>query len=521
MIPDNRVITITSELLASVSILEILPTIQQKVEFADRAMKTILGFTDSGFCLREYLPSFPVDAACLGCRVKDAARMDRLFDCPLQNNPNYRMIPLSTTESFFGYFLVSEEFIKQIFVFEHLLLNFLTILSISLDNLQKSHDLEKLNLSLQQSEARYMVLSGQFEAILDHIPGMVFHKDKKNNFIHVNKYLAQSQGKEKEELEGKNLSDIYTKAYSEDYYQDDLSVINSGVAKLNIVEPWETSKGIKWVSTSKIPFIDGNGEIIGVIGISMDITEHKQAEEEIKSKNKELQNLNATKDRFFSIIAHDLKSPFNSIVGFSKLLVEKVKENNYNGIERYAGIILQSSEHALELIMNLMEWSRSQTGRIEFNPEYFEIVDFITGITPLFADIAGQKSIIIKKDLPPNSPVFADKAMVSTILRNLISNAIKFTRPGGEIVIKAKEQPNELIVSVSDNGVGISAVTMGKLFRIDENYTTPGTNNEKGTGLGLILCKEFAEKLGGKIWVESLEGKGSTFYFTLPDNTES
>jgi len=192
------------------------------------------------------------------------------------------------------------------------------------------------------------------------------------------------------------------------------------------------------------------------------------------------------------------------------------KEKDYAGIEKYAEIIQQSSERAMDFLMNIMEWSRSQTGRMEFSPEHFEMENLIKEITLVFDDIAGQKSIVIKKILPPNAPVFADKAMLSTVLRNLISNALKFTRPGGEIIISAEESQNEIKVSLADNGVGIPEDSIDKLFRLDENISTPGTQNEQGTGLGLILCKEFVEKHGGKIWVESEIGKRSSFSFTIP-----
>jgi signal transduction histidine kinase len=168
--------------------------------------------------------------------------------------------------------------------------------------------------------------------------------------------------------------------------------------------------------------------------------------------------------------------------------------------------------------MNLMDWTRAQTGRMEFNPEYFEIIDLIDENILLFDGIAAQKGITINRILPPKIPVFADKEMLNTVCRNLISNAIKFTKPEGEIFISAIEKQTEIMVSVSDNGVGISKTNIGKLFRIDQNYTTSGTNREQGTGLGLLLCKEFVEKHGGQIRVDSLEGIGSTFSFTLPLN---
>lgn len=232
--------------------------------------------------------------------------------------------------------------------------------------------------------------------------------------------------------------------------------------------------------------------------------------------NRALAQLNAEKDKFFSIIAHDLKSPFNSILGFSDLLVEQIPEKDYDGIEKYARIIQQSSKRAMNLLMNLMEWSRSQTGGMEFNPADYELDQLIDNATLLLSSSAEQKSIIISKTLLSNATVFIDKAMISTVLRNLISNAIKYSNSGGEISILVEDKQEGVLVSVSDIGVGIPKANIEKIFRIDESFSTPGTNNEKGTGLGLILCKEFVEKHNGEIWVESKEGLGSSFYFTIP-----
>ena len=249
---------------------------------------------------------------------------------------------------------------------------------------------------------------------------------------------------------------------------------------------------------------------------SIDLTERKRMEEILRESEADLCELNAQKDKFFSIIAHDLLNPFNSIVGFSELLMDRINEKDYKEIDEYAKIINQSSKQVKDLLMNLLEWSRTQIGRMQFKPENFELVNLIGENIMLFDVIAGQKAITINKVSPHEITVFADKPMISTVLRNLISNAIKFTRKGGKINISAEKRATEILVSVSDNGIGITPERLEKLFRIDENNSTSGTNNEKGTGLGLILCKEFVENHGGKIWVESEEGKGSAFYFTLP-----
>jgi len=249
---------------------------------------------------------------------------------------------------------------------------------------------------------------------------------------------------------------------------------------------------------------------------SIDLTSRKKAEETLRASEAKLSELNAQKDKFFSIIAHDLLNPFNSIVGFSELLMDRINEKDYKEIDEYAKIINQSSQQVKDLLMNLLEWSRTQIGRIQFKPENFDLVDLIVENKMLFDVIAGQKAITINNVSPHEITVFADRPMISTVLRNLISNAIKFTRKGGKINISSEKRANDILVSVSDNGIGIAHGRLEKLFCIDKNDSTSGTNNEKGTGLGLILCKEFVENHGGKIWIESEEGKGSTFSFTLP-----
>ncbi|MBS3771619.1 MAG: PAS domain S-box protein [Bacteroidales bacterium] len=247
-----------------------------------------------------------------------------------------------------------------------------------------------------------------------------------------------------------------------------------------------------------------------------DITERKNAEQALKASEDRLAGLNATKDKLFSIIGHDLRGPFNSIIGFSNLLTNQVQQKDYEGVERYARIIRDSSYRAMDLLTNLLEWSRAQSGKIEFNPEYIELVTVINEVTDLLNDSAQQKSITISQHLPHNLPVFADKDMVLTILRNLISNGIKFTNPGGEIMIRADQQDDRVMVSVADSGVGISEDDFDTLFRMENSRPKPGTQQEKGTGLGLLLCKEFVEVHGGQIWAESTEGAGSVFYFTIP-----
>lgn len=236
----------------------------------------------------------------------------------------------------------------------------------------------------------------------------------------------------------------------------------------------------------------------------------------IEKSEQELRVLNASKNKFFSIIAHDLKNPLHNVLGYSYLLnndYEKFKEEERR---KFAGDIYHSTSNIFRLLQNLLEWSRSQTGNLNFSPAVVEYQRVLDNSLSVLKSLADQKSIAIKTGYDPELKLFADPLMIETVLRNLINNAIKFTPEGGQIEVSAKEQDGQILVSVSDSGIGISKEDSQNLFRIDSKVKRKGTNNEDGSGLGLILCHEFVEKHNGKIWVQSTPGKGSEFIFSIP-----
>lgn len=241
----------------------------------------------------------------------------------------------------------------------------------------------------------------------------------------------------------------------------------------------------------------------------------KVANEKVQQQNLELQELNATKDKFFSIISHDLKGPLNSLTSFSSLLINHTDSLSKDEIKMLAQDLDKSLKNLFSLLENLLEWSRSQTGNIEFKPEIFNLGELLEINRELLHAQAHNKKIKIIKTEAEAIQINAHKHSVNTVIRNLISNAIKFTPEGGEIKIGVQQHKGMVRVSIADNGVGMSKEVMGKLFRIDTKHSSRGTADEKGTGLGLILCKEFIEKNSGSIWVESEPNKGSVFYFTL------
>jgi len=247
-----------------------------------------------------------------------------------------------------------------------------------------------------------------------------------------------------------------------------------------------------------------------------DITNSKLTETKIVKQNEELIKLNATRNKFFSIISHDLKSPFHVILGMVDLLIANLEKQVYDDASEYAKIIKTSSQSVFNLLQNLLVWSRSQTGRIKFNPVEIELNSFLDEIIAFSEINARVKSIKIKYSLIGADVIYADKEMINSIMRNLISNAIKYSYKSGRVTITAEKRECETLISVSDSGVGIDTETCEKIFTTGSSISTKGTFNEDGTGLGLILCKEFIDMHGGKISVESEEGKGSIFSFSLP-----
>jgi signal transduction histidine kinase len=235
------------------------------------------------------------------------------------------------------------------------------------------------------------------------------------------------------------------------------------------------------------------------------------AKNEVQQQNVRLQELNHTKDKFFSIISHDLKGPLNSLTSFSHLLIEHTDKMTREEIQLLAADLDKSVKNLYGLLENLLEWSRSQTGNFDFTGEWFDLTELVNNNRDLLEAQASNKNINIALEAPEKCPVKLHKQSINTVVRNLISNAIKFTGEGGAIRVRVEKTPDMVSVSVADNGVGMRPQEMDKLFRIDRKHSTRGTANEKGTGLGLILCAEFVEKNGGTITVKSEPGKGSVF----------
>ncbi len=252
----------------------------------------------------------------------------------------------------------------------------------------------------------------------------------------------------------------------------------------------------------------------------------EDAYQKLVESEKCLKELNATKDKFFSIIAHDLKNPFNTLIGFTDFLNKYIEKIDRKKEMEMIQMIHNASRNGFNLLENLLEWSRAQTGRISFRPLHIRLAPLVNESIDLLTTTAEKKEIRLESNVADETMVFADEDMINTVLRNLISNALKFTNKGGKVSVnerkRIKNGKKYIQITISDTGIGISPEDQKKLFRIDVSHRTIGTSEEKGTGLGLILCKEFVEVNGGWIFVESESQKGSNFHFTLPvEKTET
>lgn len=254
----------------------------------------------------------------------------------------------------------------------------------------------------------------------------------------------------------------------------------------------------------------------GIVGIRTDITDLWQAEKEVEAQRDQLSALNAQKDRFFAIIAHDLKSPFAGLLGFSKILATKGATLSAADAAKYGAIVHNAAEQAYKLLEDLLDWSRLQLDRLEYEPEAIDLSEAIQTNLDRWGPVASAKHITLETDTALSRRVHADARMVNTILRNLIDNAIKFTPDEGTVRIKVAEADGFGVIEVTDTGVGMSQSAISNLFRLDVKNSTKGTKGEVGTGFGLHLCKELVEKQGGEIHIGSAEGQGSSIRFTLP-----
>ncbi|GAB4148307.1 MAG: PAS domain S-box protein [Ignavibacteriales bacterium] len=377
--------------------------------------------------------------------------------------------------------------------------------------------------SLKETESR-------FKDLFENIKDTVYESTPDGKLLDINQAGLDLFGyTSKEELMSSEISQtLYVDPAEREIFKSILEKEGS-VNNYEITLRKKSGEEITVLETSTA-VKDANGKVIAYRGIIRDITDEKnnklllssyleelaQTNEQVRISEAELKRINAEKDKFFSIIAHDLKNPFNSLLGLSEILIEDIETLTKEEIVDFSSSIHSASRAIMQLLNNLLDWARIQTGRIKHEPENINMQELFDENIELLSQTAKNKKINLSSEINTSSVIFADRYMINCVVQNLITNAIKFTKEKDSITASVIESENSYTFSVKDTGIGIKPEDQSKLFKIDAHHTTKGTNNEAGTGLGLILCKELIEKNKGTIWVESEFGKGTTFFFSLP-----
>lgn len=362
---------------------------------------------------------------------------------------------------------------------------------------------------IRESQAR-------FENMANTAPVMIWIADVDGLFSFLNKVWLDFTGNEMGADLGMNwLKNVHPEDLEKllGQYQDAFSSKTSFLYEFRFKRKDDV---YRWIMIKGTPRFSWDGIFMGFIGSCADISEQKESEEKIRKINIELAEINATKDKFFSIISHDLRSPLSGLMQILFIIAEDYNSLPNDEKQQMITDVANTSKRTYDLMENLLEWSSIQTGNIPFNPKKLTILTLLNSLEALYEHNLKSKEITLKVNVEPEISVFADKKMTETILRNLISNAIKFTHPGGSVSVLSEPDNDFVVIKVIDTGVGIKTEKLSELFKVDKVQSTKGTAKETGTGLGLILCKELVERQNGKIWVESKEDEGTTFYFTLP-----
>jgi PAS domain S-box-containing protein len=369
----------------------------------------------------------------------------------------------------------------------------------------------------KNAEIELIASEKRFRQFADFLPQLVYELDTKGNITFANQASLALFGYTKEELKsGINLFQLIIPEHIVKVSERLNEILNGASTYPTEYHVRKKNGEVIQLLIHTVLFKE-DGVRVGIRGVGIDISNLKKAESEIHHKNEQLQKINSEKDKFFSIIAHDLKSPFNNFLGFTQVMTEEIDSMSISDIKKISKVMRKSAINLYELLDNLLEWAKIQRGAMEFHPETFNLKDRILSVVEILLENANKKEISIEAKTAENLFVQADKHMFDSLIRNLLSNAIKFTHRGGMILITVSEVIDRyVIVCVADNGIGIQKSKLEKLFKLAEVATNKGTDGEPSSGLGLLLCKEFAEKHGGNLTVESTVGQGSRFSFNLP-----
>lgn len=370
-------------------------------------------------------------------------------------------------------------------------------------NLIRALKVENASLNTQ-----YLNYKSIFNETLDVV---MITNGKEGIILEINKSCINQLGYQPHELVGKHFSYILEDPEEESRIIEDTKFYGTVLAEKRIKKK-DGSVIFMDVNLNTIDY--GRNKV--VMTTLRDVSERVKSELKLRQYSEALSDLNSSKDKFFSIIAHDLKSPFSGLLGLSQILCEELDEIGNNELKKYADEINNAAKFIFKLLQNLLEWSRLNTGKFDYAPVTVNLNNKISSIIQLLNLNAVNKKIDLRFQCQEDLKVIADNNMLNSILQNLISNALKFTHEHGLVEVNASLATDKAVICVKDSGIGIPEENLKKIFRVDKNISTLGTAKEKGTGLGLVLCKELVEKNNGSITAESVLGEGTTFTVTLP-----
>lgn len=378
------------------------------------------------------------------------------------------------------------------------------------------HDITEI----KQIEKALRDSSQKFEAIISASPDGIGMVSLDGNIQFLSKQLALMYGYSFDEVDGLIGKSLFGFIDPSNHKRliDNIQKLIAGKKDQKITEYLALNKenGQFYVGVNSTLLYDSYGYPESILFVERDITDRKKAEDEIQLKNLQLIKANSEKDRFFSILAHDLRGPFHGFLGLTQTMAEDLPNFTAEEVQMFAVSMKNSATNLYRLLENLLEWSLMQQGLIPFNPENMLLLPIVNRSLEVMMAQAKNKGIEIAIDLPNDLKAFADGNMLQAIFRNLVSNAVKFTPKGGKVTLSAKATiDNSVEISIMDTGIGMNKNLIGALFSLDVKTSRNGTEGESSTGLGLLICKDFIEKHGGRIWAESEVGKGATFYFTL------
>ena len=389
------------------------------------------------------------------------------------------------------------------------------IIKINVQNLHnsrlKNEIIERKQIEQELTESRQ-----KYQDLVELLPETIYEADSTGKLVYLNDTGFRLFGYQHSDLNTDILLDQLAAPESHDEIHQHMEAVYELCDSDRAIMTGMDKNGTTFpISIHTVPIIFNN-RCIGTRGIIINLTEQKRYEDQLQKNAEDLQALNKSKDKFFSIIAHDLRSPFTSFLGFTEILDEEADTLPKNELKTIVSFMRNSAINLYQLLENLLEWALLQREITKFEPKSILLLPLVKNCIDLNYDALKQKETDFSIDIPASLEVVGDIHMLQTIIRNLLSNAIKFTRRGGSVQISAQATEEHFVtIAVKDSGIGIPPQMLEKIFQIDTNNKTKGTEGELSTGLGLILCKEFVEKHGGKIWVESEEEQGSTFFFTI------